>query len=68
MELGTSSTASRCLYSQQIHCVLCSPIAVYHVHNRPFSLVRTLSQANRVHTLRPYLFKIHFNIIIRIRL
>ena len=68
MEMGTSSKARRCLGSQQIHCILCPPNVLHQVHNRPLSLVRTLSEANRVYTFRPYFFKIHFNIIIRLRL
>jgi hypothetical protein len=47
---------------REIPYLLSNPKFYYHVHKSP-PLVPILSQINLVHTLTPYLLKIHFNIL-----
>jgi hypothetical protein len=51
------------LASQEIPRLLWNPKVHYHVHNNPLP-VPILSHTNQIHIPKPYLPKIHFNIIL----
>jgi hypothetical protein len=67
MELGYSWEAASRSATQELSNILCNPKVNYRDHKSP-SLVPILNKNNPVHTALPYLSKIHFNIILHLRL
>jgi hypothetical protein len=67
MELSSSCKSLRFLANQVIPRILWKLKVHYRTHNSPL-IVPNLSQMNLMHVIPSYLCKIHFNIILNLRL
>jgi hypothetical protein len=67
MELGTSREAANFAATQEIPSILWHPTDHYRVHKSP-PLIPILNQINPIHTIPPYLSKIHLMLSTHLRL
>jgi hypothetical protein len=67
MEMSPSLEADSSSVGPEFSCLLWNPKVHYRLHKNPL-VDAVLSQVNSVFTITVYLFKIHFNIILHLRL